>query len=475
MHVCLLPTEILMDIFALLLYDTSTSDTLAALARTCRTFKEPALDTLWENINGFEPLISCLPEGVSSMEQGKLTLQRPLLIGEWRIISQYAQRIRFLDVSSTELDIIDDRVVQALISAPSPAPLLPNLRGLVWLDDRECFFPLLRTLIVSTITSINLGFGSNSPTFAKSALFASLGARCPSIQELNCIYNGDSEESSDAISEALCGLLELVRLETGILNAQALLHLASLPLLKSLHFSVNTNDIDEMQPNSTPTFSSQLDQVHITAPSPPVLTYCLDNVRFLSCRSAILCVDHDYSNLQMLYDPLDIPELIVSFSECFCHTLEELHFIFEFEFDSLFDDALTDPSFALGFDVIAPLLSFSHLTDLRLDWMCTSAIDDASLKTMAQSWPQLEKFWFGCAARWLIPPSITFIGLAHLIHHCPRLCHIEMPFSAYPIDDIDSEPFFKTIPNGKITEIDVGISPIVDPIAVACQLHMLLP
>ncbi|KAG1808214.1 uncharacterized protein BJ212DRAFT_1281054 [Suillus subaureus] len=35
------------------------------LARTCRTFKEPALDILWENIDGFEPLISCLPEGVA--------------------------------------------------------------------------------------------------------------------------------------------------------------------------------------------------------------------------------------------------------------------------------------------------------------------------------------------------------------------------------------------------------------------------
>ncbi|KAG2345496.1 hypothetical protein BDR05DRAFT_862768, partial [Suillus weaverae] len=77
---------------------------------------------------------------------------------------------------------------------------------------------------------------------------------------------------------------------------------------------------------------------------------------------------------------------------------------------------------------IAPLLSFSHLRDLNLDWICASAIDDASLKTMAQSWPHLEIFCFGTSARWLVPPSLTFVGLVYLIHHCLRLRSIAMPF-----------------------------------------------
>ncbi|KAG1858202.1 hypothetical protein F4604DRAFT_1192496 [Suillus subluteus] len=95
--------------------------------------------------------------------------------------------------------------------------------------------------------------------------------------------------------------------------------------------------------------------------------------------------------------------------------------------------------------------------------MCTSAINDGSLKIIAQSRPQLEYLQFGCAARWMTPPSVTFIGLVHLIHHCSRLCRIGVPFSACPVD-INSEPFSNTTPNEKITEIDVGNSPIVDPI-----------
>jgi hypothetical protein len=66
-HVCLFPTEIILCIFALVDEDKlgdGSRPTLAALARTCRTFKELALDLLWANITGFKPLLSCLPDGV---------------------------------------------------------------------------------------------------------------------------------------------------------------------------------------------------------------------------------------------------------------------------------------------------------------------------------------------------------------------------------------------------------------------------
>jgi hypothetical protein len=62
MHICLLPTETLFHIFAIIDADPGKNSrvTIAALARTCRTFKEPALDILWKNTNGFKPLLACL-------------------------------------------------------------------------------------------------------------------------------------------------------------------------------------------------------------------------------------------------------------------------------------------------------------------------------------------------------------------------------------------------------------------------------
>ncbi|KAG1734674.1 uncharacterized protein EDB91DRAFT_1296494 [Suillus paluster] len=336
MHVCLLPTETLLHIFAILAHE--------------EILQEPAA-------------------GVTDRDlQGKLTLKRPLK----QRVEGYAQRIRSLTVFYSDLDTIDDRVIQTSISTPSPTPLLPNLRSLGWWDDRECFLPLLRTVLGSTITSASLGFGLTTQSFATSALLASLGARCLSIQELDCVCRGDSEESSDAKCEAICGLRELRRLRIGVLNTQVLLHLISLPSLKSLDFSLRTYDIHKMQTNSPPTFSSQLNQVHITAPTPSGLSHFLRNIYFLSCRSVNACVD--YSNLdpelaedlEVPYDPPDIPDFIVSISKCFSPALEKLQIDFDYEFSTLFaQNTLASPNFALDFDVVAPRPPCCRLVALR--------------------------------------------------------------------------------------------------------------
>jgi len=65
--ICLLPIEILTDIFAAIYEEgirKSPLPTFAALARTCRRFKEPALNALWKDMDDFMPLILCLPEDV---------------------------------------------------------------------------------------------------------------------------------------------------------------------------------------------------------------------------------------------------------------------------------------------------------------------------------------------------------------------------------------------------------------------------
>jgi hypothetical protein len=68
-----LPTETLLDIFATVREDSRLS-VIAALARTCKAFKEPALDILWQHICGFEPLMLCLPEGVVERKIGEKLL-----------------------------------------------------------------------------------------------------------------------------------------------------------------------------------------------------------------------------------------------------------------------------------------------------------------------------------------------------------------------------------------------------------------
>jgi hypothetical protein len=362
--------------------------------------------------------------------------------------------------------------VEALISAPA-APLLPRLRSLQWYDQRECFFPLLRTLFVPTISSVLLASNlrvSWAPSLAKSALLASLGTQCPFIREFSGAYDGDSH----AICESVCGWRELCDLNTGVLNTRSLRHLTSLPSLKSLRFVIH--DFDDREPYSPVIFPFQLNEIHITAPVPHLFTRPLRNVRFLSCRSVGLCVGYSVieegcygrpPQIQSLpFESMVFQNLMAPFSESFSPTLEKITIRIFFP-----RNADIDHSRVLDFAAVAPLLSFSRLTQLGLFFSGNSTIDDAELKIMAQSWPQLEEFRLRTGNE---TPDLTFIGLVHLVQHCRRLREITLSFHACSID-IKCEPFSKTTPNENITWIEVGVSPIFDPDAVACQLHAILP
>ncbi|KAG2043389.1 hypothetical protein BDR03DRAFT_1087599 [Suillus americanus] len=50
---------------------------LPALASTCRTFENPALNVLWRNLHSVGPLVKCLPSDLFGSDRGCLVLQRP--------------------------------------------------------------------------------------------------------------------------------------------------------------------------------------------------------------------------------------------------------------------------------------------------------------------------------------------------------------------------------------------------------------
>ncbi|KAG1754814.1 uncharacterized protein EDB91DRAFT_1276184 [Suillus paluster] len=323
--------------------------------------------------------------------------------------------------------------------------LLPNLRRLHWLDNGEDQFPLSHYLLVSPITLMKLRPASWwTPSSTKSTLLTSLGtSRCPTIRELECVYQGDDSEFSDVICEAVCGLRELSHLRTGVLNPRALLHLASLPSLKCQYS--RTYNYNSTQTNATPTFRAQLDQVDISSPSPSVLARCLRNIQFLSCRSVELYIGNaDQIHSALPHGPLGIPELIISLSEYFSPTLERLSVTL---FNKLPEPTLADLRSPYIFDVIAPFLSFM------------------------QSLPQLEEFYFGSRGSLADPAIYHFHGT-----RSPHAILQALETSSHDLDadevDTFSGPF---IPDEKITELFFGTSPIDDSLVMACQLHALLP
>ncbi|KAF8120812.1 hypothetical protein EV363DRAFT_1278502 [Boletus edulis] len=119
MHPALQIQEILLNIFGHCFPPggwEATAD-LAALARTCHAFKDPALDILWEELFDLSPLARCLPEACRQESTKCYSLRRMLTQNEWDILQGYTHRIRSI---RTLFQVgIDQQTVQRLWKAPT--------------------------------------------------------------------------------------------------------------------------------------------------------------------------------------------------------------------------------------------------------------------------------------------------------------------------------------------------------------------
>ncbi|KAF8550681.1 hypothetical protein OG21DRAFT_385150 [Imleria badia] len=131
----------------------STSD-LAGLARTCRAFKEPALDALWSALFDSSPLARCLPEASHGISPENLySFSRPLMQTESGILQSYTCRIRSIRDFTIGLDW---KSVTTFLNPPTTGPLFPDLCSLRG-EYTENTMPLLNMPFPSLLT-LNLKF-----------------------------------------------------------------------------------------------------------------------------------------------------------------------------------------------------------------------------------------------------------------------------------------------------------------------------
>jgi len=79
MHSCLNVDEVL-RLLARILVASEAKGTAVALARCCKTFKEPVLDVLWETQNHLTPLLKCFPPDVWEEKDGRFVSPSMALI-----------------------------------------------------------------------------------------------------------------------------------------------------------------------------------------------------------------------------------------------------------------------------------------------------------------------------------------------------------------------------------------------------------
>ncbi|KAF8434139.1 hypothetical protein L210DRAFT_3485675, partial [Boletus edulis BED1] len=125
---------------------------LVALARTCRAFKEPALDILWEQLDDLSPIARCLPEASHRESRNKYySFRRSLTRIEWDILQSYARRIRSISIEGVLG--LSRKSLTSLSKPPTSDSFFPTVRHLCFEYTRKLGKSLLLLPFPSLISS----------------------------------------------------------------------------------------------------------------------------------------------------------------------------------------------------------------------------------------------------------------------------------------------------------------------------------
>ncbi|KIJ19810.1 hypothetical protein PAXINDRAFT_166033 [Paxillus involutus ATCC 200175] len=424
MHRALVVPEILLIIFNSITddLDNPLRATLAAVARTCRSFQSPAEGILWSELRSIQPLYPILPAEVRKKETQTWTLTRRTLSGSnWSRFMERASRVRVLTEHSLYRFV--DRegylsVFCAMGLQRKPFLLTPNLRKLRWKTPCRDIFPAIHLFLGPSLLSLEIDVTvfidhvTPIPTF---------GNACPKLKHIKITGNGRSIAAE--ISSIIRGLHLLETASCSTLDNEALIHLAGLSTLSSLELDMRWSAVS-------------LDHIRDRCGSGSFKT--LTTLRW-----------KDY-NLATLMDILHFPHISpTNFHleiESFCTTQSLRMFLESFtnrfphaQFISLVHDVHAGRRFGLqvataGRDHLLDPTALESLFALRglrgLNLACLGRLqpDDTLMKKMATAWPALEELTLASAG--VDIASVTFDGFLSLLEHCPHLQHFGLRVDA---------------------------------------------
>jgi len=223
MHRALFLSEILREIFWYLKDWLSWSEkSLAALARTCKTFNEPAMDFLWANICSIEPLLGCVtrlhPMIYHDGHEKTFRPQcvEPLSEFEAHQFLRHACRVRSLWVYEDHLHLLSVLPIDACVF-----PRLSSLTGMVSPSNSR-YLPLFLSPTLRRY-SLHLTLPSEE--------LKSIGARCPVLEMLSIIRppRGHTVLEVSLISDIIRSCKRLIDLRCPLpLDSAAWTHLSNL-------------------------------------------------------------------------------------------------------------------------------------------------------------------------------------------------------------------------------------------------------
>ncbi|KAK7020358.1 hypothetical protein R3P38DRAFT_1204381 [Favolaschia claudopus] len=463
MHRCLDIPEILQHIFQ----DVDTDDglrrdlpSLAALARTCRSFSPVALDNLWGVLVGLDPILRCMPSDLYSSDEKKLL--RAMKVSDWERPLVYMNRIKELSVNPRRADA--DLFTSLNASVPAEAEqCFPRLTCLRWRTSVEDDLPSIRFLLSPRLTTLVISFPSGRTSIS---FISSIPRLCPGLKELQFGYWNNSISDKLAVSDFLCRLHSLQQVRIDIPDLPTLIHLCRLPNLTSFHGSLP-------EPFPTQATSSTL--------SLSVLKKL--SIQNSTIEAAIgffsLCTTPAVQSLEIDIEPsprvVDIDRLHTALKQSCSHTSLS-NFVADYSEQN--PPEMPADAYMIPIHTFQLLFCFGNLRSISIVSHLGFNLNDEELKAIALAWPRLQSLWLAIGE--YAPyqaPGLSLRSLSILAQYCVSLNYLKLSFDATSVPEIDSA-FNGThpIPQLALRKLDVDRSLISAPsIYVARFLSSLFP
>ncbi|TFK34797.1 hypothetical protein BDQ12DRAFT_715125 [Crucibulum laeve] len=473
MHHCLLISEIVH-----LICEHASLSSLAALARTCCFFHDPALTVLWRDIPSITPLLMCFPIGLVYPNGGQLwsknrpilMLKRPFIPSDWSRFSMYASRVQTLGFSH-EANIVDPRVHECLIHtmtfASKGAKLLPNVCAVSWNVPYggEDFFSLVQQILTPNLTRLEIHVLDN--WMIRRPLLPILVEMPLKIEHVTLVAVAWGNQNRTAISSAVCKWTILRTLEVNDLSYEGFTHIASLPSLRKLTVK-DLSYVERMESSAKSGFPA-LRRLTLTS---LVMENCIGLLQLMSNTplSQFICTFKRHSRSivwQELFSTIRQNGSLIALRDVYLK--DEKHDQQHFQNPN----RLTEGECVLSVEHISPLFTF-NMKSVVLRPSAGFSLKPNDLCVIATSWPYISRLTLGTGAPTSVPAGIKLCDLSVLAKHCPKLKKLALKLDTTPLPATDTgRGVYKGMSLGLLHVGDSSISH--SPLDVAEHLQEMFP
>ncbi|KAF8549986.1 hypothetical protein OG21DRAFT_1500086 [Imleria badia] len=411
MHHALEIQEIVSNIFDHFSDDNTAAPSLAALAITCRTFKEPALDVLWRTLDDLSALARCLPKTSRRLKcRGYIyTIHRPLTQSEWDILRSYTRRIQSI-LYFGDGHALDKKSIKILSNPPSPGPLFPNLHTMYCTYSKRTM-PLLHLPLPSLVylvvdfknPDLFLDSSKSFPNFSphiRDIFISVLGTRGASFYKIEPDYFCRWRNLCDVGCHQVA------------LDRDALVHLSRIPTLTRLECALSTTF------PASDSFLSLSNLLHMTLKSD-----FLDPVSRLLSQTRLPAIKNFFAFVGNRPSRQELTSFLAGLQTSGTgNTIEELLLLQSCDSSS---NSLRSEAPLLGLKDLWPCLEFSNLRHLRLNIEWNVDLADSDVLELA-ALPQLDSFRINDDWGWNSRGGITPGGLVRLLQTCPSLRRLNL-------------------------------------------------